>query len=203
MIYPLKQFFLAFNPQNGVFMTFKPQKSFKTLLLSAGILGASLVTVSSLPTAVFAQDPGEPLPEEVQPSPEETEPAPAEVTPGTSPESDPSAPTEVTPETSGTSVEPPEPGSFACENNPNPACENPERNVSADWGSENNPGPEYSEPPRLEGPLEPGSWACANNQNVVSCENPIRYTVEDPETWSERFPPAGERTSGSTTSSGT
>jgi hypothetical protein len=186
--------FITFNPLTEVFMAFNLLRSFKILVFSATLLGAGLLSVSSLSAVSLAQDTGEPLPEEVEPSPEETAPAPEEVTPGTSPEAAPSTPTDVP---TGTSVEPPpEPGSFACDNNPNPVCENPERNVSEGWASENNPGPEHSEPPRLSVPLEPGSWACDNNQNAASCENPIRYTVEDPETWPERFPPAGQRTFG-------
>lgn len=174
-------------------MTFNLPILSKAFLVSAGILSASLVSIGTAPTPAIAQATGEPLPEEVDPALEETMPAPEEVTPGISPDAAPAP----APVPTGTSVEPPpEPGSFACENNPNPVCENPKRNVSESWASENNPGPEYSEPPRLRVPLEPGSWACANNQNVASCENPIRYTVTDPETWPERFPPAGQRTFG-------
>lgn len=173
-------------------MVFKQLKSSKILLLSASVLGAGLLFTSLSPSA-FAQDAGgqdsgESLPEEVQPEPLETEPAPEEVTPEAG-ETDTSSSTSV--ETNA------EPGSFACANNPNPACEEAERDVAESWASENNPGPDYAEPPRLGAtPLEPGSWACSNNQNVVSCENPIRYTVEDKDAWPSRFPPAGQRVSG-------
>lgn len=172
-------------------MAFKQLKASKTFLLSAGMLSASLL-FAAMSTSVLAQDAGgqdggESLPTEVEPAPEEA-PAPEEVTPETG----------ETDSTAATSVESnAEPGSYACLNNPNPACEEPEREVAESWGSENNPGPDYSTPPRLGStPLEPGSWACANNQNVVSCENPIRYTVEDADAWPSRFPPAGERVSG-------
>lgn len=175
-------------------MAFKQFKASQTFLLSAGILSASFLFAATLSTSVLAQDAGgqdsgEPLPTEVEPAPEDT-PAPEEVTPEAG-ETDTST-------TSTTSVESnAEPGSYACLNNPNPACEEPEREVAESWGSENNPGPDYSTPPRLGStPLEPNSWACMNNQNVVSCENPIRYTVEDADAWPSRFPPAGERVSG-------
>lgn len=171
-------------------MVFKQLKSSKIVLCSIGMLGAGFLFASTLSASVLAQDAGggESLPEEVESEPLETEPAPEEVTPEIR---------ETSPESSSTSVESnAEPGSYACLNNPNPACGEP-RSVAEDWSSENNPGPDYSEPPRLgDTPLEPGSWACANNQNVVSCENPIRYTVEDAEAWPSRFPPAGERVSG-------
>lgn len=80
------------------------------------------------------------------------------------------------------------PRSFACINNPNPVCENVERDISSeDWLCSNNPGPDCAAPPRVEEDLETGSWTCVNNQNVAVCENPIRYTVEDPDTWADRF----------------
>lgn len=86
-------------------------------------------------------------------------------------------------------VESMEPGSFACDNNPNPICENPAREITSEsWSCSNNPGPDCAEPPRVGAALEPGSWACVNNHNVASCENPIRYTVDDPDGWPDRFP---------------
>lgn len=173
-------------------MAFKHLQSSKALFFSAGLLSAGLLFASALSISVLAQgtggqDSGEPLPTEVQPTPEET-PTPEEVTPNAG---------ETNPSSASTSVESnAEPGSYACLNNPNPACEGPGRDVAESWGSENNPGPDYSTPPRLGStPLEPGSWACSNNQNIVSCENPIRYTVDDKDAWPSRFPPAGERVS--------
>ena len=81
-----------------------------------------------------------------------------------------------------------EPASFACENNPNPICDNPEHEITSEsWMCSNNPGPDCAEPPRVEADLEPDSWACVNNQNVAICDNPIRYTVDDPESWTDRF----------------
>lgn len=175
-------------------MVFKQFKLSKSLLLTAGILSVSFLVAPTLSTSVLAQDAGgqdsgEPLPEEVEPVPEEN-PTPEEVTPEAG-ETNSTSSVESNVESNA------EPGSYACTNNPNPVCEEPERDVSESWASENNPGPEYAEPPRLgDTPLEPGSWACSNNQNVVSCENPIRYTVEDEEAWPSRFPPAGQRVSG-------
>lgn len=171
-------------------MVFKQLKSSKIALFSAGMLSTGFLFASILSTSVQAQDSGggESLPEEVESEPLETEPVPEEVTPEAG---------ETSPNSSSTSVElNAEPGSYACLNNPNPVCGEP-RSIAERWGSENNPGPEHSEPPRLgDTPLEPGSWACTNNQNVASCENPIRYTVEDKDAWPSRFPPAGERVSG-------
>jgi len=171
-------------------MVFRQLKLSKTIVCSVGILSTGFFIASTLSTPVQAQDTGggESLPEEVESEPSETESVPEEVTPEA---------VEEPASSSSTSVESnAEPGSYACLNNPNPACGEP-RSVAERWASENNPGPEHSEPPRLGStPLEPGSWACENNQNVVSCENPIRYTVDDKDAWPSRFPPAGERVSG-------
>lgn len=88
-----------------------------------------------------------------------------------------------TPETASTI-----PGSFACLNNPNPYCGNPVREMAdTEWACFNNPGPACTVPPRIDEDLVPGNWNCQNNQNVVRCENPIRYTVDDVEAWPTYF----------------
>lgn len=80
------------------------------------------------------------------------------------------------------------PGTFECRNNLDPQCNQPARQIESEsWRSRNNPGPEYSEPPRISGELAPGDRLCLHNQNTPACNNPIRYTVADPETWPSYF----------------
>jgi hypothetical protein len=101
------------------------------------------------------------------------------------------------------------PGTFVCQNNqyvlegtqpgpndpqPQSGCGNPHRVTTGDWRCIHNTGPECNkdQPPlvsRIEGELTPGGWKCKNNQNVVSCKNPIRYSVQNPDRWSSYFPP--------------
>lgn len=86
-----------------------------------------------------------------------------------------------------------EPGTFACRNSLDPQCENSERNIESEsWRCRNNPGPECTEPPRIDQKLARGTWVCRNNQNVVSCKNPVRFTVpdDDLENWPTYFPAA-------------
>ncbi|MCU0523320.1 MAG: hypothetical protein MUF72_00680 [Elainella sp. Prado103] len=85
------------------------------------------------------------------------------------------------------------PGSYACRNSLDPQCENPTRDFESEkWICKNNPGPDCAEPPRVDQELARGAWVCRNNQNVVSCQNPIRYSVPDSEleTWPTYFPAA-------------
>lgn len=86
-----------------------------------------------------------------------------------------------------------EPGSYACRNSLDPQCENPVREIESEsWTCKNNPGPDCTEPPRISQDLAKGAWVCRNNQNVVSCGNPVRYTVpeSDLENWPTYFPAA-------------
>lgn len=86
-----------------------------------------------------------------------------------------------------------EPGTFACRNSLDPQCENSAREIEAEsWRCKNNPGPECTEPPRVDQALAKGSWVCRSNQNVVSCANPVRFTVPDSDldNWPTYFPAA-------------
>lgn len=85
-------------------------------------------------------------------------------------------------------------GSFECRNSLDPQCENPERPTEdAGWRCKNNPGPECAEPPRIDQDLTKGNWSCRTNQNVVSCKNPVRFSVpdEDLDNWPTYFPETG------------
>lgn len=84
-------------------------------------------------------------------------------------------------------------GSYECRNSLDPQCENPTREIEAEgWVCKNNPGPDCAEPPRVGQSLAKGSWVCRNNQNVVSCGNPVRFSVPDSdlENWPTYFPEA-------------
>ena len=81
------------------------------------------------------------------------------------------------------------PGTTACDNSLDPQCENPPRAITnEDWRCDNNPGPDCAEPPRVSTTLSEGDQQCLHNQNVVACNNPLRYTVADPEQWPTYFP---------------
>lgn len=89
------------------------------------------------------------------------------------------------------------PGSFVCDNNPDPACDNPKREVTGDWRCTNNPGPECDQKPS-SGAAQPSGWDCVMNQNVVACDNPIRFSVQDPATWPSRFSTTGATSTNTT-----
>lgn len=156
----------------------------KTRMLAAGLFGASLMLVPMMIRPATAQES----------APSSSETTSDTTTPGTT----------ATP-SSGVETRSMNPNTFSCNNNPNPICENPDRNVSETWTCDNNPGPDCATPPRLSGTLEEGSFACLNNQNVAVCGNSIRYTVDDPDAWPRRFSApensAANRTDNSTSDS--
>ena len=81
------------------------------------------------------------------------------------------------------------PGSFECRNSLDPQCNGSARQIESEkWRCRNNPGPECAEPPRISGDLEAGTRLCLHNQNTPACNNPVRYTVADPEAWPSYFP---------------
>ncbi len=77
-------------------------------------------------------------------------------------------------------------GSYVCLNNPAPECRNPKRKITPAFACINNPNPACHNPlrPRIE--LTPGAWSCQMNQNV-NCNNTIRYSVENRESWEADF----------------
>jgi hypothetical protein len=77
-------------------------------------------------------------------------------------------------------------GSYVCLNNPAPECRNSERHITPTFACINNPNPICRHPPRPRVELKPGTWHCRMNQNV-ECDNAIRYSVEDRESWIENF----------------
>ncbi len=77
-------------------------------------------------------------------------------------------------------------GSYVCLNNPTPECRNPERQVTPAFACINNPNPECHHSPRPRTELEPKTWSCQMNQNVT-CNNTIRYSVENREIWENNF----------------
>lgn len=77
-------------------------------------------------------------------------------------------------------------GSYVCLNNPAPECRNPKREITPAFACINNPNPECHNPPRPRTELKPGAWSCQMNQNV-NCNNTIRYSVENRESWITHF----------------
>ncbi|MBW4517342.1 MAG: hypothetical protein KME11_19220 [Timaviella obliquedivisa GSE-PSE-MK23-08B] len=85
------------------------------------------------------------------------------------------------------------PGNYVCLNNPAPECRNPERRVTPTFACINSSNPECHNPLRPKIELEPRAWSCQMNQNV-NCNNTIRYSVEDRESWVEYFEPRLDET---------
>jgi hypothetical protein len=77
-------------------------------------------------------------------------------------------------------------GSYVCLNNPAPECRNPVRQTTPTFACINNANPECRNPPRFRTRLEAGAWSCRANQNV-KCDQGIRYSVEDRDTWEGHF----------------
>jgi hypothetical protein len=77
-------------------------------------------------------------------------------------------------------------GSYVCLNNPTPECRNPQRQITPAFACINNFNPECHNSRRPRIMLEPTAWSCRMNQNV-NCNNTIRYSVENRETWKNHF----------------